>query len=456
MQKNKIILIIFVLLFFFFIGFWSLLGCAPLDGCPWEKKQAKGDPKKVELSFYGVWDTREDWEDVFEAFNQYEISKNHLDVDIKYTRLEASNYEDILIDRWYNDESPNILMVFNSWLPKYKNRLVPMPEGYMTLKEFEETFAPIAKQDFVSDDEIYSLPLYVDTLGLYYNKDLFRSYGYFDTPENWNEFAEYVGNITSFDDKGDIDIMGATIGGGEKVDKSQDILMLLVMQNNASVYGFDKISSFTTPEAEKAISFYTGFADPNNRSFTWDQNNKAFSVDSFILGKAGMQINYPYEIVNIEEKMGGRLNYGTAVIPQQSDNAKVNYGRYWSPVVSKGASCKVEGDLKIDCSELAWEFIYFSSQRDNAISYLDNTGKASANLELAKIQADSSTSKIAPFAAQVITAKSWNNTYNKKTDQVIVDMIESIIAENEDEDEDDEETIKDAILKARGEAIELN
>ena len=140
-----------------------------------------------------------------------------------------------------------------------------------------------------------------------------------------------------------------------------------------------------------------------------------------------MSINYSYEIANLDGKTGGNLKYATAPVPQQYKNEKVNYASYWSPVVAKDADCTKEEGVTVSCSDLAWDFIAFAAQAGNARSYLDSTGRPAANLTLVSEQAGEDGSKLAPFASQVLTARSWSNTYNENTDETLMEMIDSII-----------------------------
>ena len=49
-------------------------------------------------------------------------------------------------------------------------------------------------QDALQDDKVYGIPLSIDTLALYYNKDHFREAGLVEAPATWNEFVTTVKN----------------------------------------------------------------------------------------------------------------------------------------------------------------------------------------------------------------------------------------------------------------------
>lgn len=423
-----------LVVFFFLAGLWSQVGCAPLNSCPWGKCSGAGcqtDKKvrKATLTFVGAWDDEESWREVIAAFKVAELANRGVDVNVVYEQLDKYNYEDVLLTDMINRQSPNLFMMLNTWLPKYAQRIVAMPEGIMTMDEFEKYFPRVAQEDLVAEGKIYSLPLYVDTLALFYNKDMFYNAGYIQPPATWSEFTDYVTKLTIKGEGGKLERLGAAVGGAEKVDRSQDILMLLVMQNNlkSNKNPSGNLVSFQTPEAVRAVTYYTDFADPRKKAYTWDYAQQMYSIDAFTAEKAAMSINYSYQIANIQEKTSGALNYGVAPVPQQYPNDKINYAYYWTPVVAKDADCTREEGMTVSCETMAWDFISFIAQEENAALYLEKTNRPAANLLLAEKQAGVVGSKLAPFAQQVLTARSWKNIDNGKNDETLQDMIDSIV-----------------------------
>jgi len=459
MAKGKIILIVIVLLMFL-MGLWSLVDCAPFSKCMWQKCNGKNcsvdadSAKKVTLKMVGSWDTQEDWKEIIDAFKAYEVQNRGLNVTIEYEKLDKYNYEEILLDRMLNKKSPDIFMIYNTWVPKYQQRIEPMPEGMVTLSQFKEAFPQVATDDLIVDDKIYSLPMYIDTLALFYNKDMFANAGIIKAPETWNEFVADVEKLTVFNESGGIDRLGATMGGAEDVDRSQDIAMLIVMQNNkkATLHNSQTLVSFDTAEARGAIKFYTDFANPASKFYTWDYNDKTYSIDLFTGLRSAMSINYSYEIENIQSKTGGSLNYAVAPVPQQYPNDKVNYVNYWSPVVSNNPSCIRQAGVTASCTDIAWDFIYFAAQSKNARSYIESTGRPAANLTLAEEQAGMDGSPLAPFATQILTAKSWANIDNEENDDILLEMIDSIITT----DKKVKKTVSQAMTIAKNQIKELN
>jgi len=316
----------------------------------------------------------------------------------------------------------------------------------------KKRYPRIAQEDLIVDGSIYALPFYIDTLALYYNEDMFLNEKYLKPPETWDEFKDYVERLTYLDKDGNIIRAGAAFGGGSNVNRSQDIVMLMVMQNNIRDVGVKDIVSFSNENSIDAVEFYTSFTDPDKRFYTWNEN-QIYSIDAFVNRKAAMMINYSYHIGNIREKSGNTLNFKIAPIPQVTKKDKVNYASYWIPVVSKELSLcmdykdyeEIEGRVDLNCNRLAWEFLEFAAREENVVSYLDSVQRPAANLSLAKKQYLDFSDTRSVFADQVFTARSWEQ--DAKSDEVLEEMINSIVTNNEENRKSVKEAMESAMKK---------
>lgn len=453
MTKPRMFL--FGAIFFFIVMLlWFIIGCPPLSKCPGTVPIEGPPPPRVILKVVGPWDSQKDLNDIISKFNAYKKKEANgfLDVIIKYeTITDKANYEDSIREMQFEGEGPNIYMIFNSWVPKYQEKILPMPPKMMSLSQFKNTFAKVTVDDLTtSDGKIYSLPFYVDTLALYYDEARFENEGLLEPPTTWNEFKNYVEKLTILDENGNIEKAGAAFGGGDNVNRSPDVLILLAMQNNFKQNSIGDLVSFNKPGSIDAVQFYTDFTNPTKRFYTWDEN-QIYSIDAFTQRKTAMMINYSHHIDNVIKKTDGTLRFKTAPIPQLDVDYKVNYASYWVPVVPAIAPCR-SASSGTDCYSLAWEFLNFAAKQENIKSYLDSTNKVAANLKLAQEQANDNDNIRSAFASQVITAKSWKHINDEASDTSLLKMINSIITE----DEDEKKTIGEAMLTAKTEIRALD
>jgi ABC-type glycerol-3-phosphate transport system substrate-binding protein len=443
MGDKKIIVFIAVIVLVLFGGAFVLFGLT-------EK-----DPKKgaAELEFWNVFDDSDVFKDLIKKFNE-EYPK----VKITYKKKTFVDYETELVDALAAGRGPDIFAVQNTWLPKHIDKISPIKEtssvGFdaMTVREFKDIFVDVAAQDFVvsSVDEkgnvlperIYALPLFVDTLALYWNKDFFNSEGIANPPANWEEFMDDAEKLTKRDEVGDIIRAGASLGTIKNINRGGDILMLLMMQHGTEMVDLKgwkaAFNQAVVANGElyksglESLRFYTDFANPNKKNYSWN-NKMDYSIDAFAEGKSAMMINYSFHIPTIKAKQP-YLNFGIAPAPQPKDaKIEVSYSNYWGLTVSNSSS---ENEI-----QYSWIFLKWLAQQPQAKEYLEKAQRPASRRDL--IGSQQSNLELGVFATQALAARSWYQADNLAVDAVFGEMIDSVIR--------GEDTVDQAIEQAANE-----
>ncbi|MEK7525755.1 MAG: extracellular solute-binding protein, partial [Patescibacteria group bacterium] len=286
-----------------------------------------GSGEPVTLQFWGVFDTRASFERTIREFQGL-----YPNVKIQYTQLNYEDYERTLIDKLAAGQGPDILMIHNTWLPKHGDKLMPLDESWrdvndnplMTIRDFKTTFVDVAAQDLVFNGRIYSLPLYVDTLALYYNKDLLNGASLTRPPVTWDDFNTSVEKLTRLDSSGNIVQSGAAIGTARNINRSTDILMSLMIQSGTQMTNPENTSATFTRSVDNqrigeiALQYYTDFTKPEKRTYSWN-DAQHYSIDAFAEGTTAMMFNYSHQISLLRAK-SPRLNFSVAPIPQLSSS----------------------------------------------------------------------------------------------------------------------------------------
>lgn len=371
-------------------------------------------PKRVQLEFWGSFDDPYTFSEIIRNFK-----KSYPNISIKYRNIPFDNYEETVIDALAAGQGPDIWMIHSSWLPKHKDKLKPLPkELNYSLADFRKDFVDVAEKDLVDNGQIYALPLYVDTLALYYNKDLFNSAGISQPPKTWDEFIEDVKLLTKVDKNNNILKSGAAMGTARNINRSTDILSLLMLQNGTKMINDTKTAaSFSRAvngklAGENALSFYTDFADPTKQVYTWN-NQQFYSIDAFFTEKTAMMINYSHHIKTIREKIP-RLNFAIAPLPQLDPEKRIDYASYFAPAVSASSKHPKE----------AWQFLLYLSSKQGATLYLNATQRPTARRDLIDLQKNDL--DLGVFALQALTAKSWYQVDNTAIEKIFADMIEDV------------------------------
>ena len=409
--------------------------------------------KPVTLTWWTVYDDADSLQPII---NDYRAIHPNVSVDVRVLRLDE--YENALVNALAEDRGPDILSLHNTWIPKYQNKLAPIPDSItipftsiqgtikketvtqlrtnpgLSVKDLKSQFidqvandcvlnAPSDSQPSVAKDRIFALPLAGDALALYYNKDLLNAAGIPEPPAYWDDFQKMIPKLTKQDAQGNIIQSGTALGTAKNVERYSDILSVLMMQNgtvmtNGNNVTFDKtpaeLSGRDTPPSDSAVTFYTDFANPAKEVYTWN-DKLPDSLQAFAAGRTAFFFGYSYQLPQIVAA-APKLNFGIAALPQIRDNPEVNFANYWVEGVSK-KSANQNWD---------WDFLEFATSAKEASKYLTAAERPTALRSL--IDSQTQDINLSVFASEMLTAKSW---YRGKSDasaeQAVSDLIYSVL-----------------------------
>lgn len=435
MQK-KVVAIFLALSFIFVTG----------SSCKISNKDTKEAAKPISINYWRVFDGEDSFKEVIEAYKA-----RHPHVTINYRLLRYDEYEKEILNALAEDRGPDIFSINNTWLRKYQSKLAPLPPSTsmvypvvkgsikkeivnelrstnsLTLKSLRDNFAEVVYNDVVLEDKIYGLPLSVDTLAMYYNRDLLSNAGIVQLPAYWNrDFLVAVNKLTRLDSKEGIVQSGVSLGGAYNISRSPDILSLLMMQNGALMQSADGFVSFNqTPSATKnsaynpgleALKFYSDFSNPVKESYSWNESLEN-SLDMFISGNLAIMFSYSYDFETIKSR-SPKLNFSVTKFPQieGSPPTNINFANYWVEVVSNKSKYQNE----------AWNFLQFITSPEQARLYLAKTKKPTALKIL--IPEQSGNDELSVFASQILTARSWYKGLNPEiAETALREMILNIV-----------------------------
>jgi multiple sugar transport system substrate-binding protein len=413
------------------------LSCSKSDGT------VLGEPKQITLNWWTVFHETDDLRPLIDAYRAI-----HPNIAINVRRLRLTEFEDALVDALAEDRGPDIFSTRNTEVRKYLSKISPMPASTTlergiekgTIKKqiftqkvttpsfkqryLEETFLDQVLTDVQLDGSVYGLPLSMDNLAIYYNKDLLNNAGIAAPAKTYQELSEHVLKLTKQDRLGNIIQSGIALGTDNNVVRYGDILSLLMMQNGtqmASSSGqplFHRLPAAlegkrTSLPASDALYFYTDFANPSKQVYTCNDKQPS-SLEAFMRGKVAYFIGYSYHTATIKAQ-APQLNFGISHMLQIEGNTKVNFANYWLEVVTKKSRNK----------DAAWDFLQFVSKPENVKTYLTRARRPSAVKPL--IQSQIEDTELGVFAEQLLTSKSWYKGANPEfADAVFAQMIREI------------------------------
>jgi multiple sugar transport system substrate-binding protein len=419
---------------------YRLLATAALLALPLLGVQCRLFPQKAQEAVRPItlkyWRVFDDADTLAPTIANYRTA--HPNITVEYRKLRSEEYERELIQAFAEDRGPDILSIHASSIRRFQPLLTPLPpqltvgrieirgtlkkeavpvvetKPSLTLRQLQTNFVDVVHSDIVipvkSDDpaqgtveRIYGLPLAVDTLAMFYNRDLLDKAGIAEPPKTWGEFQQAAKRLTKLDAQGNVIQAGAALGTGANVERAADLVALLMMQNGTQMTDENGFATFNlipatlrgrpAPPGEEAVVFYTDFANPTKEVYTWNLNMPN-SMETFVTGRSAFFFGYSYHIPTIRTR-APKLDLGIAKVPQIEGNPETNYANYWVESVSKKSAHPHE----------AWDFIQFATTAQQAPNYLAAAKHPTALRALIGSQLEDLDLGI--FASQVLTAKSW-------------------------------------------------
>jgi multiple sugar transport system substrate-binding protein len=422
-------------------------------GCAQSVKPRPASSKPLTLKYWRVIDDQDAFDETFKAYRAI-----HPNVSIEYRKFRLDEYEKELLNALAEDRGPDIMAIHNTWVPAYQSKLLPAPASVtLAFREVQglnkepvwvEKTKPVISQSLVKSlfvdqvakdvvinaptgegdkksltPQVFGLPLSLDTLALYYNKDVLNAAGVPLPAATWSEFQDHVKRVTQYDEQGKLVRPAAGIGTSKNVDRAFDILSLLMIQNGAQMSDENGYPTFNRtpsnlereiPPGAEALTFYTDFANPAKEVFTWD-DTQPNSFDAFIAGKTAYFLGYAYHLPRIRAQ-APKLNVGITNVPQIDPNFRRNYANYWVEGVSKKSKFAAQ----------SWDLVQFLAAEEQAKTFLARTAKPTALRALVNTQLNDA--DLAPFASQVLTAVSWYRGINvEAAENAFTEMIDAML-----------------------------
>lgn len=404
-----------------------------------------------------VWRVFDDDSTLTQIMSAYQAL--HPNISFEYRELRYDEFEDELIRAFAQGEGPDVFSLHNTWLGKYESLIQPLPDSLtipysetrgtikketvytvqeeptlsqralkshyvdVVINDVLRSYKPTAKSE--AQDRIFGLPLGMDSLALYYNKDLLNAAGIPEPPSTWTQFQDQVSQLTQINTSDSIVQAGAAIGTSQNVERAFDILSILMMQNGTQMMDTRGRATFAQETdagflGGEAVRFYTDFANPLKAVYTWNEDLPD-SFDAFVSGNTAFFFGYSYHHALIRAS-NAKLSFAVSPLPQIDGGKTVNYANYWVETVSKST----------DAGDWAWDFVQFAAGEDQVTKYLEAAKKPAALRSLINTQLEDEVLSI--FAGQTLTADSWYKGGDASVaEEAMLDLIDAFLSGDEQE-----------------------
>jgi ABC-type glycerol-3-phosphate transport system substrate-binding protein len=341
---------------------------------------------------------------------------------VTYIQKDPTTYEANLANALASGTGPDLIIMSQDEAIHDGSKVYPILYSRLSQSDFENTFVGAANP-FLSTSGTLGLPILVDPLVLYWNRDMLASAGIAQPPQYWDELSAMSQAITKTSDDGTIKTSTIALGTYTNIDSAKDIIALLIMQAGGSVTTLDSSGHLiaglsqggsASGAAQSALNFYTEFANPSQATYTWSQALPD-ARQAFAAGNLAMYIGYASEEPLIRAT-NPNLNFAVAPVPQvRNTKTSIDEGRVYALSIPRNAH-NPQGALTVAFlldaadvgSDLSVALGIPSARRDVLSSAIAQNGSGDDTL----------------FSQMALITRTWNDPDPSQTGGIFQAMIE--------------------------------
>jgi ABC-type glycerol-3-phosphate transport system substrate-binding protein len=406
----------------------SLLGF----GCKGGDEDAQAAAAKpVKLNWWRVEGSRDDFAQLITDYQAI-----HPNISLNYRTIRPEEIEQTLLEALASGTGPDMVSLPNTYLHAWQERLAPLPANItlamieesglikkerkavlkttptLNLRALRDNFIDVVADEAVINGKIYGLPLAVDSLMLFYNRDLMNAADIPIPPATWTDFKEAVQKMTRIDKQGSLQQNGTALGEADNVPYAFDLVSALMLQNGTPMVSStgdqatfqqevtDKNGETYTP-GQDAVRFYTDFSSPGKETYSWSREESP-AFQAFAAGKVGFVFGYWRDLATLR-RLAPQIKLGLANFPQIDQASRPTYyASYYLETVTKQSKYPNE----------AWDFIQFITKPEQIGKYLIVAKKPTAHRKWVQTQLDDMDLSLP--AKQILSARNWYRGFKPK------------------------------------------
>jgi ABC-type glycerol-3-phosphate transport system substrate-binding protein len=265
------------------------------------------------------------------------VAKNETYKDVSYRYIAPAQFEQTLTNALADSRGPDIILTSHEELVDSRSRIAPYSYEQFPLRDVRDRYIEGA-QIYALSDGVYALPIAVDPMVLFWNRDILATEGYLAAPSTWEELINVQFNDLIQRDF-DRTIRRGVVAMGEynNVRNAFGLVSMLLMQSGSQgvadvARGYEINLNRSINDASNPLrtvaDFYTRFSRPANTLYSW---NRSFAEDrnEFIGEDLVFYFGYASE-GPVLERLNPNLNLDISEVPQgAAASVRRTYGRFY-------------------------------------------------------------------------------------------------------------------------------
>jgi multiple sugar transport system substrate-binding protein len=342
-------------------------------------------------------------------------------IKVKHTTFPYADYQTKIAAAIPAGQGPDVVQLFYGWLDNFVGAkfIQPLPRDAFPPAMIERDFYGIVSA-MKRNGEYYGLPTAVRSLGLFYNKNLFKEAGLdpANPPKTLDQFLEAAKKTVKRDAAGNMISEGVTLDfPGQDYHWWREVLL---RQMGGAPYSADNRKvTYDSEAGAKALNYYADLQRVHKVGQVgfMDEGQAAFRA-----GRAAMTIDGTFRLGSF----GGikSFEWGVTELPAGPDGTKSNFASYWvNAITTRPTGAKLEASKK---------FLAYLTSPEAMQIWLDTVGELPARKSVAETAQNLSHPIYAPFLKALAYSQATVFVDESAQRQVSLDLINRVLIQNQD------------------------
>jgi len=339
---------------------------------------------------------------------------------VNYTAKDPSTIDSELVEALASGGGPDAVIIPDSKVIPHQNIFLTIPFSSYPERTFKDAFVDDT-ESLVSSTGIRAIPLLIDPLVMYWNRDLYSAAGVVQPPKLWSEFYTLAPKISTYDSTLKLSKSLVALGDAHNVPHFKQILLTLAQQAGGPDFLNAQATAIETPLAS-ALRFYTQFSNPSLKAYSW---NTALpnAQNAFLSSTLATYFGFASELPELQRK-NANLNFDMAPLPQTDGSTQAQtYGTLTAYAIVKSSKLLAEAfnfGVKLSGSD-------YDSQLSRSI------GAAPIRRDLLSKPIQDAFSPVVYAAA--IAARGWLDPSPEQTDKIFTTMVDDAVSNRQSNDD---------------------
>lgn len=340
---------------------------------------------------------------------------------VTYVEKSPSSLEADFTEALARGEGPDLIILTQDKLWKNRPKLTVISYENVSERDFKTTFVEEGEL-FLTETGTYALPLSVDPMVLYYNRDLLTRAGQASPIVYWDEIYAAALNLSKRDPAGNLVTSAIALGEARNIPNAKDIISLLLLQAGTPITSFvgeelrAQISNnfnLAVSPGISALDFYTQFSNPTKTFYSWNRS-LLDAQTHFTSGDSAYYLGFASELGILKNK-NPNLNFNVSSVPQSRVSGKITtFGYLRAVAISRGS--------RSPGAALSVAMKLVSKEASLALSQA--TSLPPARRDLLSLKPTGATTSV--FYDSALQAKGWLDPDASATSLIFREAIESI------------------------------